>query len=300
MNHIKMEIEIYLCLLFTILIYTMMIKKLPMLSHTSGKFFIITGLIIIILCLVYIFLNSNAFLINYDKWESLRFLPTQNLPKTILFNRKKDSPSIFLDLEYPVVIKPRIHYQGSSSRLVSKVNGPEEAFDYLEIAAKNNVSLLMIQEYIDAPYEMGILVERSFFDDKQKFVSAVTKIDQNDIRPGCFPRKCMDHTEQIPRPIKTMIESISQNIPGFNTGRYDIRFKNWESFTRGKFYILEVNGSGGRDLRNHILKNIIMGGFLKIYSHLLKRVTWGIIRLSRGKYITWNQFKKIIKMKMKP
>jgi hypothetical protein len=45
--------------------------------------------------------------------------------------------------------------------------------------------------------------------------------------------------------LEARVDSIAQGIPGFYFGRFDIRFRDLESFQRGEaFTIIEVNGAG--------------------------------------------------------
>jgi hypothetical protein len=47
------------------------------------------------------------------------------------------------------------------------------------------------------------------------------------------------------RLLTEMVDKLSQQIPGFYYGRFDIRFTNWETLKKGlDFSIIELNGSG--------------------------------------------------------
>jgi hypothetical protein len=51
--------------------------------------------------------------------------------------------------------------------------------------------------------------------------------------------------EEIDAPLTEVIDGLSKKIPGFYYGRFDIRFKDWDSLRQGKdFSIIELNGSG--------------------------------------------------------
>lgn len=49
-------------------------------------------------------------------------------------------------------------------------------------------------------------------------------------------------------PLSSLICQISQSIPEFWIGRFDVKFINMESLFRGEFKILELNGASGEDL----------------------------------------------------
>ena len=82
---------------------------------------------------------------------------------------------------------------------------------------------------------------------------------------------------------------ISNYIPNFNVGRYDIKYKDLNSLLDGKdFYILEVNGTMGFDLRK---SNLQYFGILSIY--YIER--WFIYRQMQGliNIITLNGYNPI-------
>jgi hypothetical protein len=61
---------------------------------------------------------------------------------------------------------------------------------------------------------------------------------------------CEDLSKFLSPELEKIICEISDNIPNFNVGRYDIKYKDEKSLFEGKnFYILEVNGTMGFDLR---------------------------------------------------
>ena len=58
--------------------------------------------------------------------------------------------------------------------------------------------------------------------------------------------------------LNRIIDNISHRIPNFYVGRFDIRFYNISDLNKGKFYILEVNGNMGFDLRKDSLFHILL------------------------------------------
>jgi len=73
-------------------------------------------------------------------------------------------------------------------------------------------------------------------------------------------------------PLISVISEISESVPEFWIGRYDVKFSDLDSLINGKFKIIELNGAAGEDLtawdpRNNIFQTykILYRQFRKIF-----------------------------------
>lgn len=143
------------------------------------------------------------------------------------------------NLEYPVIFKP-IKCSRSSIDVVI-INNLEEAIKYIE---NNNIEDIMVQSYISYNNEIGILYEKNI-------KSMVIKKSNSIIRPACNDTvSCEDITHVVTPKLNNVINKISNSIPNFHVGRFDIKYKDLNSLLDGTdFYVLEANGTMGYDLR---------------------------------------------------
>jgi hypothetical protein len=204
-----------------------------------------------------ILLNINPFNINENKYTLLQYIPEEFSLKTHML---KDI-NIHI-LKYPVIFKPIIC--SKCSRGVILINNIEEANKYIQ---NKNITNIMVQDYTNYNNEIGILYEKDIINNTGKIISMVRN-ETDFINKKILSKINLTHL--ITPELNNQIDIISNNIPNFFAGRYDIKYKNLESLLKGKdFYILEVNGSYGYDLRK---ENILF-----IYSF-----RWNIYRLLRG------------------
>lgn len=60
----------------------------------------------------------------------------------------------------------------------------------------------------------------------------------------CRGTMFLDACDRISPQMEQAFDRLADQIPGFDFGRFDIRFASWEALEQGEFQILELNGSG--------------------------------------------------------
>lgn len=192
-----------------------------------------------------LFLNVNPYDVNQNKFSILLNVPSEYRPKMSILKNTN-----IRNLEYPVIFKP-IKCSRSSIGVVI-INNLDEANKYIE---NNNIEDIMVQSYISYNNEIGILYEKNI-------KSMVIKKSNSIIRSACNGGvSCEDITHVVTPKLNNVINKISNRIPNFHVGRYDIKYKDLNSLLDGTdFFVLEANGTMGYDLRmfegTNIIKNI--------------------------------------------
>ena len=216
--------------------------------------------ILLFFIIPYIFLNCNPYPDNdMDKKKLLDYVPPQYKPVTEIYD-----PSI--SYNFPFILKP--NKCAGLSKGVAIIKSQKQLHDYLQ----TNKGELVIQQYIDSKYEVGILYEKNPLSNKGNIISIIERKftpgeilvpfeisydDKDNIEMtktmGNFYDRFVDLTPYKTEHLERVIQKISSGIPEFNVGRYDIRCNSLEELMEGKkFYILEVNGSVGFDLRKDL------------------------------------------------
>lgn len=188
-----------------------------------------------------LFLNVNPYDIDSNKYKILSYIPPQYKPITILYNN-----FVNLDnLKYPIIFKPSICTRSGFN--VKVINNKDEAINYINNSCNKNE--IIIQELVDYNIELAVLYEKNILDNKGIIKSIAQKSsNESIIMEGCFGHvTCNNLTNIINDDLNKLFDYISNHIPNFYVGRYDIKCKSIESFINGEFYILEVNGTMGFD-----------------------------------------------------
>lgn len=89
-------------------------------------------------------------LVYYSKYEALKHVPSSFKPKEQLIN---SSAINFSEIKYPFVIKPD---EGERGKAVELIKNEQELSDYLRASTGD----LMIQSFINLPYEFGLFYAR--------------------------------------------------------------------------------------------------------------------------------------------
>lgn len=216
----------------------------------------IIKLIIVLLVLYIIWLSVNPWKNNFDKYELYDHIDNNYKLKSY----KVDNITIYekiinRQINYPFIIKPIIC--NGSGNGVRKINNLNEIEDYM---ITNREKEYIIQEFFNPKYEVGVLYEKYPINRDGKIISITMKHKNgnknlNNWKPlSCGtiinnqPTICSNITGNYSKIEKT-INEISNKIPNFYAGRYDIGFDNLEDFMNGKnFKIYEINGVMGFDL----------------------------------------------------
>jgi glutathione synthase/RimK-type ligase-like ATP-grasp enzyme len=227
------------------------------------------NLILSFLIIMIIFINVNIYKKEENKLSLLKYMPNKYIPKTkkfIKMNIKK--------LNYPFILKP--NKCSRCSKDVKVIKDKNELDDYLKENSKK-LNKILYQDFIPFKNEVGILYERDLFTNKGRIVSITQKKSSNyEIMAGCGKDvECDNLTRKITPELNKVICEISDCIPGFNVGRYDIKYENEKLLFEGKnFYILEANSCMGFDLRKDTT-NIISSN-LYINRWFLHRFFYGL------------------------
>jgi len=263
-----------LIILINILILAFIIKRFVNVNYITS--FFISSFIIYIL-----FINVNPYYTDFDKCKTLSYIPEKYKPHTFLYNENVDLSS----LKYPIIFKPNV-CSGLSTN-VKIIHNVKEAKEYID---KHNVNEILIQEFIDYDTELGILYEKDLFTNKGKIISIVRKqSNKTKIMYGCEGEISCDNLNYIINDnLNELFYKISNNIPDFYVGRYDIKCKDIDSFIKGKFYILELNGTMGFDLDKGLdLYNLnyfnIPSAIVKVQRWFLYRCLMGFVNIMSGR-----------------
>lgn len=251
--------------------------------YTEGiRFFIIFNIIPIIVFYLYgsfligfiiqwvIFLNVNPYPIENDnKFSIMNYIPDKYIPTQQFILDKCN----LKELEYPIIIKPTIC--SGSCRGVYIVN------DYIEcikVIKNNNIDpkSYMTQTFLeDYSFEVGILYQKYPWDKSGKIVEICEKTNKENIRTHDI-NFIIDRNKLISDKLNNIINYISNKIPNFYVGRYDIRYKTEKDLLNGEFKILEVNGTMGM---NFICDNLSFNCFLIDFYWFLNRILIGLYNI---------------------
>ena len=247
-------------------------------------------IILIILILYLCYLVSNPWTLNMNKYNVYKYIDSKYSLKTKLFkyNELKNIN------EFPIIIKPAM-YSGHSTN-VYKISNSKELNDVIKKLTNNQKYI--VQEFYNSKYEVGLLYEKNPLIKNGKIISIVLKKKYNS---EWKPLNCdnilykknvcynFNREDLITKELSDVIIHISNNIPNFNVGRYDIGFDNIEDFKNGKnFKIFELNGNSGSDIRcNFTNYNIDKNNFnniLYLIRFIIVRILYGFINLIINKH----------------
>jgi hypothetical protein len=225
----------------------------------------------VFLFLTIIFFIIWALFISVNIWESNvtkktlgDYFPKQNVLNTFSFDPKNISK-----INFPCIIKPTIC--SGTNRNVKLLHNIKELEKYIKESNKNENYI--IQEFFYSKYEIGVLYEKIPFLNSGKVISIVLKKSNSSMwKPlkcgninNLDSTTCIDLTEKLANSnfVKHII-NISNSIPNFFAGRYDIGFNSFDDLDSGVFKIYELNGVMGFDLRSNIELNEKFS-WMKIY-----------------------------------
>jgi len=209
-------------------------------------------LIIIYLFFWALFISVNIWELNVTKKTLGNYFPKKNLLNTFSFYPKNISK-----INFPCIIKPTIC--SGTNKNVKLLQNNQDLEKYIKESDKNEKYIF--QEFFYAKYEIGVLYEKIPFLNSGKVISIVLKNSNSSIwKPlkcgninNLESTTCTDLTEKLANSnfVKNII-NISNSIPNFFAGRYDIGFNSFEDLNLGMFKIYELNGVMGFDLRSNI------------------------------------------------
>lgn len=222
-----------------------------------------------------IFLNSNPYpLENNNKFVIMKHIPEKYKPEQEYLLKELKIEDLE-NMKYPIIIKPTVCTTGGSGIHIFDSFKQYVEFIY-ENEKKINLSEYMVQTYLeDYDVEIGVLYERSPWNETGKIIEIVEKTQKDKIRP-LEDNFTKNHPELITEFSNQLFDELSKKIPGFYTGRYDIRLKQLEDLEKGEFKIVEANGNMGMDL---LSKESMFS-----INDILIEYRWYWIRLRNGIY----------------
>lgn len=225
--------------------------------------------IILILTLIIIFIMvcvwSNPYLVFYNKPEINKFLSKKYLLKEYSLK----------NIKYPAVIKPKF---GSQGKDVKYLENTEDLNKYLK---KYGLHKNFIQEYYGKK-EAGVFYYKDPFTRKIQIKTVLKDNSKWPSRCGnIYFKNNIPLCKKIntPKKLKESIIDISEKIPGFNTGRYDIRYNSDLDLINGNFKIIELNHLSPGD--GDTFKDI---NCKKWYYFISKKIKLGIYNIFTLKY----------------
>lgn len=242
--------------------------------------------ILIILVVYYLFLNCNPLDFSTTKKVTLNILKNNEpyrVPNTILL---KNTDDIYI-LSYPKIFKPDI-CQGSGDG-VKIINNYAEAENYIK--EKKSYETIIVQDICRYSNEAGVSYARNPLTKKGKIISIVerrNKTCDNTLIWGYdywtsqkFKNLYKNRPDLITTKLENEIDRITKNIPNMYVCRYDIKFRDENTFKEGKnFQILEVNGTMGYDLRAYVYPYNNFGILNPIHiKFILQRIYFGFCNL---------------------
>jgi len=255
-----------LILLLIILIVSKVFQKLLKIKYIYAT--LIVSIIIWILLI-----NINPYKKREDKFSILEYISHTYTPKMYRFNKINKEY-----IHYPIIIKPTIC--ASNSIGVKLLKNTYDLQEYLSNNIIFSKNALMLQEFIPYKNEVGILYEKNLVTNGGSIISIVKKNTPNKIiHSSCYNNSyCEDITYKNTNKLNTIFTTIANSIPNFNIGRFDVKYKNETDLFNGKnFYILEVNGALGFDLRKHT-SDIITSNYY-IFRWIIYRMCMGFMNI---------------------
>jgi energy-coupling factor transporter transmembrane protein EcfT len=256
--------ELSFILLFIIipfLIALVIFRKINLITYFIG--FVIQWII---------FLNVNTYPIkNFNKLAIMELIPLKYRPQT-QFSLDEIKNQHF---KYPIIIKPTIC--SGLSKNITIINNQVELNNYLN--KNSNKNLFMVQNYLqDENVDIKVMWEKLPWNKEGK----ITEVDERERRDK-INEQIMDLSEDIyishlkltNKHINNIFSNISEKIPGFNIGRYDIRAKNIHKFINGDFKIIELNGTFGMTMSGGIdeIPNVIKWYFTRLVIGIYNIIT---------------------------
>ncbi len=257
-------------------------------------------------------------------------------PKTIFVPAAASLDTVLAQLrargmDFPLIAKPDV---GERGRGVQKIESLEVLQEYLN---KSPLDFL-IQDYVDAPLELGVfyyrhpsaptgtvssIVKKEFLTLRGNGVDCIENlIMQNErailqlpalterygtrfheipavgetmqlvsIGNHCLGTKFLDANHLITPELTTLFDTISQSIPGFYFGRYDLRCRSVEDLYAGQHIrIMELNGAGAEPAHIYQPGFSLLEAYRVLFHHW--RVMYDISRENHRRGIAYMTFRE--------
>lgn len=145
-------------------------------------------------------------------------------------------------VDYP--LEAGIFYVRMPNESIGKITGIV-AKEFGKVVGDGSSTLEELIRKNDRIYRQFDILSKQFSDQLGEVPEAGTEINLipfgNHARGAAF----YNASNRADKLLSEMIDGLSQQIPGFYYGRFDIRFHSWETLKKGiDFSIIELNGSG--------------------------------------------------------
>jgi len=219
--------------------------------------------------------------LNYSKFKILQQIPQEFIPKTYHIQNKDEIQKIDLGGAFPFIVKPDSGERGVNVELIRNENDwknyplnenliIQEFMDlplefgifYARIPGEEKGKILSItgKEFLTFVSD-GKTTLRKFIENhprtqnrldylKQKFENQLDKIYPKGaeillepIGNHCRGTKFYDASDLISDELINKTDFVAKRISGFYYGRFDVKTTSMESFRKGEFKIMEVNGA---------------------------------------------------------
>jgi hypothetical protein len=189
-----------------------------------------------------IFINVNPYPLHINnKLSIMNLIPKIYRPHiqfclSEIYNKK---------FNFPIIIKPKICSGCGANIETIKTSKDLKLFLKKIEHKKENINTYMVQNYLyNYPVEIGILYEKLPFQKEGKIIEIIEKTHKNEIKIF-INYDIINHNHLINQKLNKLFDNLSKKIPNLNVGRYDIRLKSIDDLIKGKFKIIEINGTMG-------------------------------------------------------
>jgi len=236
---------------------------------------------------------------NTDKYSLLKKFPKQYVPTVELYNKN----TVLEYINYPVIFKTNTcSFFGLD---VQKIKNRDEALEYIK-KFKYDKNDIIFQEFSHYNNEISIFLKRNLLNNNLEIYSVVTREIKKDslVNNKCEKDKCKIIIDKLSNAVKEIFINITENIEGFNWGRYDIKYESLEELNKGNFHIMELNVGPSLyppihpvnfDLPVYWSKNNIIMFFYKIIEIIIFYYLLCFKNILRGKINLNNVIKNINK-----
>jgi membrane protein DedA with SNARE-associated domain len=210
------------------------------------------------------------------------------------------------ELSYPFVLKPNVGQRGAGFKLVhspdeanrylaqvdsdviaqSYVAGPKEigVFYYRFPGSQRGAIFAITRKSFPSVVGDGVRTfDELLRDDERASLIAATYLARFPelvgrvlpagerirlVEAGNHCQGCifLDGEDLISEPLRVRIDAISQSLPGFFIGRYDLRYANDEDLIEGRnFQIIELNGAASEATNIYDAKNSLLSAYRTLY-----------------------------------
>jgi len=192
-------------------------------------------------------------------------------------------------VDYPCEIGVFYHrIPGDVSGQISGIVGKE----FLSVTGDGKSDLLTLIKQNDRACLQFPAMAETFGDQLETVLPAGEKLDLVPYGNHSRGAKFIDLRERITPELTHLMNEICTQIPGFDFGRLDIRFKSWEELQAGKhFSIIEVNGTGSEPTHIYDPAHSILFAWKEIYRHwkIVFRISLLNSRSGRQRLMTWRE-----------